>query len=259
MSLQQNTSDLRKILNSVKKLPSAGGEEQDTLKTLLDAKQTTQYLFNDYNGTSVDGLIQYSSTSNVTTTNRMFYNCKNLTSVPLFDTSKVTDMNNMFYRCYKLTSVPLFDTSNVSIMNSMFYDCKDLTSIPQLNMSKVYNTGSMFYNCANLASASVDMRAVETASSMFYNCTNLKSVKLTGVSAILNATYNLFNGCTSLELIDFRGATGRPSLSSTNAFTGVPSTCKVLIPDALYDRWVNATNWSAINVVYVKESEYTEE
>jgi hypothetical protein len=46
-------------------------------------------------------------------------------------------------------------------------------------------------------------------------------------------------------------------MTSSDAFTNVPSTCKVVIPDCLYDRWVNATNWSSLDVIYVKESEYS--
>ena len=49
-----------------------GGGGENTLKNLLDATQSTYYLFNNYNGTSVDDLIQYSDTENVTTMEYMF-------------------------------------------------------------------------------------------------------------------------------------------------------------------------------------------
>jgi hypothetical protein len=96
-------------------------------------------------------------------------------------------------------------------------------------------------------------------SSMFWYCPNLTKVKLQGISKKLTTTSQWFYECTSLELIDFRGATGVPKLSSTNAFTNVPSTCKIVIPDSLYDEWTTATNWVATNLVYVKESEYVEQ
>jgi surface protein len=210
-------------------------QAKDTLKALLDTTKSTYYLFYRYYGDSVDGLIPYNATSNVTTTQFMFYECANLTTVPLFNTSNVTTMQYMFAYCSKLTTVSLFNTSNVTTMGSMFNNCKNLTTVSLFNTSNVTNMGSMFNNC-----------------------TNLKTVKLQGVSEKLTSTSNWFYGCKVLELIDFRGATGVPKLSATNAFYNVPSTCKVVIPDSLYDTWVNATNWSAINVVYVKESEFVE-
>ena len=69
-------------------------------------------------------------TSNVTSTNRMFYNCRALTSLDLssFDTSNATSMSFMFYNCRALTSLDLssFDTSNVTSMSFIFYNCNSV-------------------------------------------------------------------------------------------------------------------------------------
>jgi hypothetical protein len=93
---------------------------------------------------------------------------------------------------------------------------------------------------------------------MFYGCTALKSVKLPKLSTKLRTTSSMFYNCTSLEVVDFRGATAVPTLSGTTAFKNVPTTCKVVIPDSLYSTWTSATNWSGLSVVWVKESEYVE-
>lgn len=68
----------------------------------------------------------------------------------------------------------------------------------------------------------------------------------------------MFAYCTSLELIDFSDATAVPALSNTNAFTNVPSTCKIVVPDSLYTSWRAATNWSnsSIKNMIVKKSDY---
>ena len=117
-----------------------------TLKNYLDAVNG-DYLFTGYAGTSVDNIIQYSDTENITSTVGMFYECKNLTSVPLLDTGNITNMNTMFYHCDKLTTIPLLNTSNVTNMSGMFSDCKILTSVPLLDTSNVTNMDDMFYNC----------------------------------------------------------------------------------------------------------------
>ena len=279
----------------------------DTLKTLLDATKSSKSLFSGYEGTSVDGLIPYSATENVTNMQYMFHQCSNLTTVPLFDTSKVTNTYGMFYQCSNLTTVPLFDTSKVTNTTNMFYDCTSLTTVPLFDTSKVTSTNSMFQGCTNLTTVpSLNFSSAVTTTNMFYNCTSLttvpslnfssatelgslfkgctklttvselnvsnvtkvpymfmnctslKKVKLKNVSEKITYTSDWFRKCTSLEVIDFRGAISVPTLSYTGDFTNVPSTCKVVIPDSLYDTWVNATNWSAINVTWVKESEYVE-
>ena len=82
------------------------------------------------------------------------------------------------------------------------------------------------------------------AFSMCYDCTNLKKVLFTGSRPVISA--NAFLNCTSLEIVDLSECTSVANLSSFTAFNGVPTTCEFRIPAALYDAWINATNWAAI-------------
>ena len=162
-------------------------QSESTLKNLLDATKSTYYLFYIYRGTSVDGLIQYSDTENVTSISNMFVGCSNLTTVPLLNTSNVTNMTYTFENCKALTTIPLLDTSKVTNMGYMFYNCQVLTSIPQLNTSNVTNMSSMFYNCTSLTAVpALDASKVTDMSGMFYNCTNLKSILMTNIGVSLS-------------------------------------------------------------------------
>ena len=188
-----------------------GGGSGSTLKNLLDATKSTYYLFYTYKGTSVDGLIPYSDTENVTDMNNMFIGCRNLTTIPLFNTSNVTDMGAMFYQCAKLTTIPLFNTSNVTNMvamfsycyalttvpllntsnvtnmEQMFLQCQSLTTIPQLDTSNVTNMISMFSDCYALTTIpALDVSNVTDMGAMFGNCRNLKSILMTNIGADLN-------------------------------------------------------------------------
>ena len=125
------------------------------LKKFLDTKKSTYYLFDSYNGTSVDDLIKYNDTSNVTTMENMFYDCDNLTTIPLLNTSNVTNMRSMFSNCSNLTTIPALNTSNVTNMEEMFWYCQKLTSIPKLDTSNVTNMFRMFYYCLNLTKISM--------------------------------------------------------------------------------------------------------
>ena len=100
--------------------------------------------------TSFDGCWQFGDTANMKKTASMFYDCRNLTNVPLLDTKNVTNMDSMFSNCFNLANVPLFDTKNVTNMASMFYYCSNLTTVPLFDTSKVTSMNHMFYNCSNL-------------------------------------------------------------------------------------------------------------
>lgn len=79
---------------------------------------------------------------------------------------------------------------------------------------------------------------------MCADCTNLKKVVFTGDNPLISVY--AFSNCTNLKLVDLSSCTNVARLSSTNAFTNVPTTCEFRIPASLYDEWINATNWSAI-------------
>lgn len=123
-----------------------------SLKALLDATQTTYYLFRSYQGTSVDGLISYSDTANVTSMEYMFSNCENLTTIPLLDTSKVTNMRYMFQSCKSLTTIPKLILANNVSMYGMFDDCSNLTTIPRIDASAVGTFAFAFDGCTSLTS-----------------------------------------------------------------------------------------------------------
>lgn len=196
--------DEGKVLNEVSITTNV--PQDNTLKNLLDATKSCYYLFDGYQGTSVDDLIQpndtenvtnmdgmfrecsklttipHLSTGNVTNMYYMFYNCLRLTTIPQLDTSKVTNMNDMFYYCSSLESIPLLDTGNVTNMQGLFNNCFALTSVPQLNTSKVTNMSSMFNWCKKLTVIPQwDVSNVTNMSNMFFYCSGLKSILMTGM------------------------------------------------------------------------------
>jgi hypothetical protein len=53
-----------------------------------------------------------------------------------------------------------------------------------------------------------------------------------------------FVSCESLESVDF-GDTPRTSVPTIGdyALSDVPTSCKIIVPDAQYDKWVSAPGW----------------
>lgn len=138
--------------------------------------------------------------ANKTDCDYMFYLCRNLTTVGLFDTSKVRFMSDMFSSCSSLQTIPLFDTSNVINMYDMFYGCSSLQTIPSLNTSNVTNMASMFRSCSSLQTIpAIDTSNVTNAWNMFTDCTSLVSVPLLNMPK--NRDMTMFNGCSNLTTL----------------------------------------------------------
>lgn len=157
--------------SAIDSLPSGGG---GSLKTLLDATKSTLNLFYNYSGTSVDGLISYSDTSNVTNMSGMFRFCKELITIPRLDTSESTNMYYMFNQCNKLTTIPQLDTRNVDNMRAMFGNCFKLTTIDitYMNITSSSNSTEFASNCYSLTKLIIrNMPTIPViTSNTFYNC-----------------------------------------------------------------------------------------
>ena len=122
--------------SAIDNLPSGGG---GSLKTLLDATKSTYNLFYEYSGTSVEGLISYNDTSNVTNMSNMFTYCSNLTTAPQLDTSSVTKMSGMFSYCSNLTTIDISHMKITSKSSSSYFAgyCYSLTKLIIRNMPTI--------------------------------------------------------------------------------------------------------------------------
>ena len=78
------------------------------------------------------------------------------------------------------------------------------------------------------------------ASYSMYQAASLTSIKLGDVKTIKN---NAFEKCYACTLYDFSRCTTVPKLADTNAFGSINAEAKILVPAALYDEWIVATNW----------------
>ena len=251
--------------SAIDSLPSGG-----SLKTLLDATKSTYFLFLNYSGTSIDGLISYNDTENVTNMSNMFNSCSKLTTIPQLDTSKVTSMDYMFRDCSNLTTIPQLNTSKVTNMSSMFSGCRKLTTIPQLDTSNVTNMYSMFENCSNLTTIpQLNTSKVINMSYMFYNCYKLTKIDITYFPST-NSSFARY--CKSLTKLIIRNMTTIPTLSS-NAFndcyhfTGTTDETynpqglkdgRIYVPDNMVDALKTASGWSTYSDIIVPLSTLVE-
>lgn len=147
--------------------------------------------------------------SNVTDFSNMFYNCSNLTTIPLIDTSKGTNFSQMFYSCSSLTSIPQIDTSNGTSFGTMFYRCGKLTTIPQIDTSNGTHFAQMFYQCSELTTIPQLNTSKGTGFGyMFQYCRKIITIPQLNVSKCdtTQGIFAAFSQCNALENITFVGS-----------------------------------------------------
>lgn len=137
---------------------------------------------------------------------------------------------NAFSNCTALKTVNIPQRSDISIERSAFEDCTSLEAISFTNIR-----------------FSIPIR-----SNLFNGCTKLKQVFFNRVISIAEKA---FYNCTKLELLDFRKATGIPTLG-TDALYNVSANLKIIVPDALFDSWIVNQDWSAYSSHIKKVSEF---
>ena len=179
-----------------------------------------------------------------------FNNCYSLTSITI--PASVTDIGGtVFNNCYSLTSITIPD-SVTSIGGTALQGCYSLTSITIPD--SVTSIGTyVFQNCYSLTSITIPDSVTSIGVSAFQNCYSLTSITI--LDSVTSIGNNAFANCYSLTGYDFSSATSIPTISNTNAFTNINGICKIIVPDALYDSWIAATNWATYANYIYKASE----
>lgn len=186
--------------------------------------------------------------------NYAFNYCGSLVSITI--PNSVTSMgSSIFGYCGSIASIIIPNSVTSSIGTYVFQNCYSLTSITIPN--GVTSIGaSAFSNCYSIASIKIPSGVTSIGNSAFYNCNSLTSIKIpNGVTSIGSG---MFQSCLSIVKYDFSSATNVPSLGNTNAFSSINHICKIIVPDALYDSWIAATNWTNYANYIYKASEVTE-
>lgn len=82
--------------------------------------------------------------------NQMFYGCKSLKNVPLYDFSNFDYLEMVFMNCESLEIIPCFNTSGVGSMVQFLDGCKKLKEVPAFNTTSVWDLVGFIRNCTSL-------------------------------------------------------------------------------------------------------------
>lgn len=115
----------------------------------------------------------------------------------------------------------------------------------------------LFNQCYSLSNIVIPSTALDIGGQAFCDCYSIKKLCFGEISSIdtcafctLASTY-----LSSFLELDFSKNVEVPSLKNTDAFKGINPLCKIIVPDALYDEWVAATNWTTYADYIYKASE----
>lgn len=244
----------------------AGAQSLAVARHSVPLATTATSLGNNY----LDGarsLIVYHYPGNVTpgTNSSVFRFCNCLKKLIMpegFNASVTTIGGECFRDCYSLESLGGFPLNNVATLGAnAFYYCINLwkgetVEFPALT---TINQNSLAYTGATkfvIGSSGTTLGSSSTGQ-FSYNF-GLKCVVFNGNVSAIRAS--CFNYCVALETVAFPNATAVPTLDNVNGFANTGSLNQIVVPDALYDTWIAATNWnnSAIVGKIVKASEAEE-
>ena len=190
--------------------------------------------------------------SSVTSIGTYAFNyCSSLSSINIPE-GVISIGSSAFNYCSSLSSINIPE-GVTSIGNYTFQNCYSISSI---NIPEgVTSIGNNAFNyCSSLSSINIPESVTSIGNYTFQKCYSLSSINIPeSVTSIGNYT---FQNCYGMAYYDFRASKSVPTLSGTNAFTNIPSDCKIVVPDSLYSSWTTATNWSTYKSKIVKASNF---
>ena len=203
-----------------------------------------------YNCSSLNGFINFTTTSALTNVSYMFYGCIRLIYTPSISVlTGVTDMSYMFYNCSSLNDVIFFTTTKaLTNVSYMFYGCIGLTSTPSISLlTGVTDMSYMFYGCSSLylspyTTYNIILQtstALTNLSNMFNGCTIFNtSVTISNTYSVTDMSY-MFYGCNNFnQPINF--GTGIALTNISYMFTN----CTALNSSVILANTSNVTNMS---------------
>lgn len=189
-----------------------------------------------------------------TTTYTSYNTCENCQMLEFFsfsqDCDSGSDQASMFYYCESLRAITI-PTKFTTVSQGMFNDARALKHIIIPEGITIIRSNAFRYCAFTDLVLPTSLKSVPD--SVFEYMPYLKTLKFLG-----NVTSVGRVPCSYLSLIDLTACTSVPTLQYSGSFQSSNPEFRILVPDALYDDWIVATNWSTYADYIYKASEVTD-
>ena len=219
-----------------------------SLKEIIIPNNVTKI---DESALSSNGLRKIIIPNNVTELpSRIFNGCSYLSDIVLPD--DLTSIGDYaFSSCRSLEKITI--PKKVTYLgHSAFSSCRTFKEII-IPDTVIEPNVRILDSCYDLVKVILSNNMTIIDQMFFYNCYCLTEIVIP--SSVLNIGNQAFYNCYSMKKYDFSTHTQVPILANTNVFYNIQSDCQIIVPDALYDEWIAATNWSDYADYIVKVSE----
>lgn len=147
-------------------------------------------------------------------------------------------INSCCDKCYSLKYVSIPDSIEVS-GSYMYRYCTSLHEIT-IPASMKYMGAFLFSYCSSLSKVTISEGVLQIGG--MSDCPSLVDVKLP--STVTSVKASAFTNDYCFSLLDCTSCTAVPTLEHSNAFNSTSSGLQILVPSALYNDWIAASNWS---------------
>lgn len=179
----------------------------------------------------------------------IFYYCYSLENIVVPNT--ITTINTGFLQyCYSIKNVEIPATIRTLGNSYVFGQCYSLaTVILPVGISSISQTA--FNTCYSLSHIVIPNTVTSFGNSSFVNCRALANITIP--NSVTTISTSVFSGCYGLGEIHFKGTTP-PTAQNSNAWTSVPTDCKIYVPRGYLSAYTTATNYpSSSTYTYVEE------
>lgn len=170
-----------------------------------------------------------------------FRQCVSLSAITI-PVGVVNIGNNLFYNaCFRFFVFP----KGVGLVYAYtFYGCHSLEGVAFPKYDNIENIpASFFAGCYALCNVCIPDATSYFSASALYGCCALSELTVPSKVSLISAS--ALTNLNGLEVLRFLRTTP-PTVSSSNVFTGIPTTCVVEVPKGSLEVYKNATNYASI-------------